>query len=531
MAHATTTKWGWQFTAKRELGHVEDLIKIMPLAEAVQYSLKYFRQCKVEARVREIDLRQTVIIGGLGDGKASEEEFLELLKVIQLTGRLGIDELGLKPLFDRLQEIRIPLPCDPLSVPNHQAIRNLIEGVIWARTDMYVFAKSRVDEAVKDGLIREESKLQTLGKTLAFAVDAMCASHILQNTVFFMRKDELELVSELMLRRMEDVKRYRYLTNLLARNPSNAKRIAFLTEKFTLACPEAREMLKQQSEIKPKKLSKVGMAEEEAPPLPVLVPRKRTVKEDTEFMRRHCPALYKMAMLPTNEEREWKRAKKQLSRLMRDGVPAEFIRARMREGVMDANTIADEFTSKRELTMPDEEIKRISSIIQTFALQFGSESAAGNGPPQQNAAKPVQTQKPVFNSIDEVLAAVQLDDETVNFITGKGLVSDDVICAVVRGFDVLKNKPAIGGVHRRGAVIRNNLRRYCSAHPDELLRFLKSVDVLNDDFGSAASEKTKDDAMSINIHPSHPIGFKLISAITRATYLYNTQGNAAPDEE
>jgi hypothetical protein len=85
---------------------------------------------------------------------------------------------------------------------------------------------------------------------------------------------------------------------------------------------------------------------------------------------------------------------------------------------------------------------------------------------------------------------------------------------------MMGNKPSVGGVHRKGALIRRNLRRYCTAPPDEILTFLKLLDVLKDDFGSSACTKTKDEAMSINTHPAHPIGKKMLDAVQSAIFLF-----------
>ncbi|MCX8200322.1 MAG: hypothetical protein N3G76_02540 [Candidatus Micrarchaeota archaeon] len=137
-----------------------------------------------------------------------------------------------------------------------------------------------------------------------------------------------------------------------------------------------------------------------------------------------------------------------------------------------------------------------------------------------NAEAPSRVQ-----TVDDLISDIKFDDSTEGYILSKGLRGIDVVLAICRGFDFWKNNAAVMGIHRRGSVIRNNLRRYCGEKAEAVLSFLKSVDILKDDFGSSASTKTKDDAMSINIHPKHEVGKKIISSIQAVVYEYRKQSN------
>ncbi len=329
---------------------------------------------------------------------------------------------------------------------------------------------------------------------------------------------------------IENVRRYKNLDSASkSRGNSAERRIEAMRKKFELACPEALAKLRAQSEILKEGRGWEGEipAEENWKASVPAQGNGRTEIEDLWRLRSEYPNLHRiMVSTPTEAELEARRVKKEARLAMREGVPPEFVRGCLRRGIEAAGDIVELYAASGKGAAPEPEAAAKEEWAQhelknTWAKRVSSgKRKPGNG--EAEGEKEGDGKRPI-TSKEDIIASIQLTPEARAHIRGAGLSPKDVINVMIRGFDMAhKEKAAVGGAHWRGNYIRQNIRRYIAAEyrgrnteapgVDKLLDYLKSIDVVQE-FGSGATTRTKDDAMSINTNPGNAIGKGIVTGI------------------
>ncbi|MEW6748869.1 MAG: hypothetical protein AB1295_04145 [Candidatus Micrarchaeota archaeon] len=315
--------------------------------------------------------------------------------------------------------------------------------------------------------------------------------------------DEIAALSELDARGQEEVGKYIAHSKALEKSGTIRGRAALLKAKYSIACPEALMALRAQWTA-----PETSWQAEAPEPLggmnaQALKEPRRSEAEDIASVSVGFPNLFKRMMKPTADEQRLRRLKNIAKRLRRTGMGFEEIHERIlvESGAQRANAASEESPKK---------VKR-RHLAKTEPTQAERRRSARN----ETIDK------------DEFIASIRLSATAENAIRGHGLVPEDVVLCMFKGFNLGARSSAIGNAHYRGTIVRRNMlkalrMRYRELpgqppHADDIIRFLKSVDLMRD-FGSGASTKTKDDAMSLNTSPDTEIGRDMMRTITVALH-------------
>ncbi len=338
---------------------------------------------------------------------------------------------------------------------------------------------------------------------------------VIRTTAKILRPEEIVDLQELAMIGRKTIARYGKLNRILDGTKSPKKRMACLKERFAIACPEAIAAIREQSGIKAlKRELPAAMPEDESVAPSPEKQTRRSESEDAKILKRDYPGLSRKIMAPTGAELELKELKRSVSQLKREGMPYEAIQGFMREGITTKEGIRSAYESRGR------KVKDAEAPAE-YRRKKPKWQAAQNGAPEQNGTQ--KAPKDVRN-MDELISSIQLSEEARRHIRDAGMNPADVLFSVFKGFDIMKNG-AVGGGHYRGVIIRKNIRkcmkRRYAERPDEapsdddILDFLKSVDLIVES-GSSASTRTKDEAMSLNTSPGHPVGADIMRAVTAA---------------
>lgn len=247
-------------------------------------------------------------------------------------------------------------------------------------------------------------------------------------------------------------------------------------------------------------------------------PFTRSEKGDITYLRSSYPGLYGIMMRPSQEDLYDRALRNMAKRLIRGGMDPLHIQECLRAGIRNESQIIEMYGNEELDEAPLEPAKKTRWVF------VGKERKQET---QDERIAQVRT-------LNDFLGTIGFDAETDAFIRSRGLVPRDVVFTICKGFDFAKaalsgTGGAIGGSHYRGAIIRRNMRRFLDSdymgrrqempEVERLLDFLRSVDLVVK-FGSGASTKTKDEAMSIDTGSGHPTGKEIFRTIKEAFHRF-----------
>jgi len=252
-------------------------------------------------------------------------------------------------------------------------------------------------------------------------------------------------------------------------------------------------------------------AEDEMPPAPLLEEMGDGRRYDRAALKDLYPNLYRKLIGPTFEESEARRLNKTIRRILRQGAPDGFIK----EMLGDAPSMrADDLESAWDSCQGEGAGSPPSSRPRARREQMVGGASQGTA----------SGRAPAYSTRDGFLSSISFDPSTERAIASLGVEPRDVVLALCKGFEFgRRGRCAVGGGHYRGAHIRNNIRRFLERDPpsrkkpsvQQLIGVLDSFDLIRR-FGSSASTRTKDDAMSVNTSPSTQEGKAIISTLNAA---------------
>lgn len=528
----------WRTIAKAEKAGMDTLISALPLAEAVIKCSSKVDSARPMLRMGLIETgrrkERTLILGDDDSGVTiSASEFMEMMHRIGMKKSVEVREnaLAVWDVVQTLAEIKYGATISQEDAKDE--IKAEIARIIGMTPIPQDFVVEKPDGGVKGILTLNAEYYETInkiGKHGKWIVDDLkmkfghmegegeakvlrdiCNGLIAGCTLMFMSavwraldKNERGMLDILLMKGgIEQAKKIRKLRVRIKEERNQKKAVALKRELCGLLFKEAKGELGAQSEPEPYGEERNGRIE-----------KQNTVAEMMELKARF-PRLYDEMMDSGKKRDDATRAlKKMVRELNVAGVPSGFIREAMRKGIRDKVGIEHLYLEKLE-----KEGKPHTIVIKKLApprILMKEKAAEGK-------------KKKMLMNHEQLMASIKFPKEAEDFLAERGFTTLDVVKALCKGFDFGKGKPAVGNAHVRGANIRNNLRRCCEGHaPDEILGLFRDLGVLHE-FGSSKSTKTKDEAMSVELNPTNPIGKQIIDAMQAAFVEFKRNGGDGKD--
>lgn len=515
----------WRPVAKAEKARMDTLISALPLAEAVTECSFNVNSARPMLRMglNETGGRKerTLILGDDDLGMMiSASEFMEMMRRIGTRKSVEVRDnaLTIWDVVQTLAEIKygatisqedakdemkaeIARIIGMTPIPQGFVVEKPDGGVkgILALNAEYCEAIKKIDK--HGNWIMDELKMRfgymDMGGGAKVRQD-ICNGLIAGCTLMFMSaiwraldEDERGMLDVLLMKGgIEQAKKVRKLRTRIKEERNQKKVITLKRELCGLLFKEAKGELVAQSELEP-------YGEER---------NRRIANENANAemkeMKARFPNLYDEMMGRSKKRDDAALAlKKMVRELNVAGVPSEFIKEAMRNGIRDTAGIEDLYlrTLEKEEKPHTVMIKRLRSACARL-----KETA------------PQEKKQETLKNHDELMARIKFPKEAEDFLVERGFTTLDIVKAIRKGFCFGKGDAAVGWAHIRGAKIRKNLRRCCDGHsPDEMLKILKDLGILHE-FGSSKCTKTKDEAMSLETNPDHEIGGMIMNAMQAA---------------
>lgn len=526
----------WAIIAKEELQQMNRLAAALPLADALKSSVSIINLHRLNvAAGKSPSGKDWIFLKRRSKGLDACLTEAALVGILSLF--LGKDQIDIAVPYETIDLISLIRRTKPLlpETPYDSTLSCLLalnESVLeWMkRLEASGVVSSLCPSSVE--LMAVSSRLITVisaRKTPIPAADARLAldiaivSELLSGIAGRFKQEELDILHSLFAAGPEAVRRYRKAAKGLvgidsgAGKRSASERIWLLRRKYALACPRALGELDMQSYTVIRKPARYQVRLDPVQPAPERP--NLSANEARERIRLEFPHLYNIMMRPprlSKTEQKKRAEKRRIRHLIREGVSPQFIGSCLLKGIRDPAEIADLFTSKLQ-----------------ECRDLGAE-AAGVVPNKVHRAKAGTAQAAPFvkpavtgpRTRAELLESIRFPEYVNASIAeyGSGLTSREVVFGMCKGFDF--GKPgggAVGSGHYRGAVIRRNIRRHCTVNPEVLLDYLRSVDLLRE-FGSSASTRTKDEAMSIKTNPENAIERGILRTLNAAFHAHRANG-------
>lgn len=501
--------------AKLELDHMRKARNALGLAKAL------------EEPIAILTRRGSGSIGGVRfDRKADKDR--ELLEFASVLDGIQKGNVPVKPVSNNrvaiLAQIFMGAPPEFVAEPGESAADAVkrISAVVseWRELANKMTGGPSAIVASEDGRLEVQLKKENAKAEISEAADYAAGTILWEELAEALENERVLEAAWLGHLGIENVRRFKNL-DAASKSENPEKRLEALRKRFEIACPAALEELRAQSEIvrEDRNWGWELPKEEEVPDSTAVRGNGRTEIEDMWRLRSEFPGLYKLIMdTPTEAELEARELRKNVRFTMREGVPAEFVKECVRMGIKNSEGIIELFLASGKKTggeadaAPAEEASVKKKMWKPRALQNG------------NGAKPAEEKRKVeIRTREDIVGAIQLNEEARAHIRDAGFSPKDVLNAIVRGFNMAQDKrAAVGNAHMRGDPIRKNIRRYLEIEyagrnaekPDveALLDYLKSVGVVQE-IGSSACTRTKDDAMSIDINPENPVGKEIADRV------------------
>lgn len=523
----------WMITAKRELAQIKRVREIIPLAEPIQDSARIAVACRLGMRlvIEDGQTIQSVLITGRVSSEIHESDLLLMFAALKCGGHILATcdehiELNVCQLTNTNQRVVMPP-----NATTEALVRAWNLAINRYRTDISASASASRRTLRKLGAGRS---LESAQDDMQLSIDFATAITLFKYLPNIFTTEQLCLLQELFSIEglPERAKRYKEISGILERDlqrqperrMATEKRAELIRERCLLACPEAhaQQVAQYMEPVEPLvgrnpfyvplfDLSDQGWVEYTDP---VPQPQPRTPEQDLDYVREHFPLLYKIAMRRTPEEQESRRITNMLRRLRRAGVPQEFVRSCLETGLRTESQIIGKFTCGSGKA--DSEATPTTVRSKTFYRRVNEEQA------EEEAAAAAG-----FRTKEEFLDSISFSPMAVRHITEHWLTVHDIVYGICKGFDFGRNSGAgaVGNSHSCGPKIRRAIARNCVASPDQIIGYLGDVGLLNR-FGSTSKGRKKDDAMSINVNPTNPIGREIIDRLQRGFRVMRSAGTS-----
>jgi hypothetical protein len=526
------TTQDWQAQARSELSKMKSAASAAPLVETLKEAMTDFEKNK--SRLVLFRKQPKDNVAGCSHEEETLSAVLSIVNDIKAGGdvRVNLEGLTIVPSKEFIQNLVFGEIIDmPDAIQNVQEIGARLKN--WksekrfgvdAELDIFTEDAYRTGAPVYGDILSNIKHFRKIAASACYRiVDAATSAWSLKMLAETLQPADIQALTDFASLGKKKVGAFIQASKKAERGRGNGDRAQALADRFSLACPGARETLRAQWDNEREASFKTS---EPAPPIAEgKIPQPpQSVFDDSARIRFDHPALFKRAMKPNAVEERFKAIRNEATRLRRAGVGygdiSDALKLLFRPGA-----ISDIQETPQESAVPQIKSTKRSESVRT-----------------RNAAQAVPTPAPTTapqNTTmdrDEFISSIVFNDDVRTAIRDWGLSTTDVLFSMFKGFNLGYSHASVGGGHMRGAIIRKNIRRYLAVayegrrgdapEADDILRFMRSVGLIKT-FGSGASTKTKDDAMALEPSPIDPIGSEMMRTATAALLAFKRQSTGS----